>query len=468
MSFIEPVKKLAGEVRRRLSRSSDERGAPVSEPIHVPVDPTVGLFGDSDREDSRAVLTENLAVRLRDSADDITRARNMLDAHAIDIQTTSAARDRGEKMLTVYGLRAVIGFAWLLLAFWLNQSALLAQAADLTVTASGMPIAHATALGETFMLAGTLAAGVAILLIALVFISGNGTNGWLRHRGEVFGATLADTATQFNETLKFYHKKITDTSAPPSAIVPAVSQAHLTALEAKVFFEDISFLTTPNSDQADGFFRDFLRRHCPPAPLGYALPDMLSAIVLGGIVGLFVGYKLFAPEVATTTAATPLAILQYPGALLALLGGVGVYAFIGFFIAALSGLFENKVLTNARKEALDSIRSAYLAAEAPLASEVTRQVDDVVQILQARLVPGARSNNTANHFPGEDARFADADSEIPEWRRRDTSVKFVDTGFASAPKEWRTDAFSKKLGEKSRREPEAKRGPDAPEKPPWR
>ncbi|MEO1137787.1 MAG: hypothetical protein AAFW68_14485, partial [Pseudomonadota bacterium] len=122
-------------------------------------------------------------------------------------------------------------------------------------------------------------------------------------------------------------------------------------------------------------------------------------------------------------------------------------------IELFSGVVGRNEMTKAREDALDSMRSAYTAQEAPLESEVVRQVEDVVAILAARL-GGAGNLSGANHG---DAQFS-AEADIPEWRRRDSSVKFVDAGFTPAPESWRTDAFAKKFDAESRRGTGSKRG----------
>ena len=448
--LVSSLRNRAERVIARLARSTPAKPTPSRSASFEPPDPTKILLPDGEG-DERTFLSGNLGDRLQASADDIAKTQRMLRDSALDLQETSDARDRGEKHLNIYGFRFLIGAAWLGLAAWLYQAGLVAKAKGQPL-AGGIPVEDALVLAQTFSYVGGIAAAAAGLMIVLVFLSGNGSNTRLRQRGEAFGDNLAATARQFNKTLKFFRDKIADSGNSTSDIIPAVSQAHLTALEAKVFFRDTSFLTTVDPDAADGYFRDFIRRYTPGGG-GYSPLDVILGLILGGMVGLGVGYKLFKTVGAGVAEPKIYAIMEYPWAVQALLFGAGLYLAVGIVVDVLSGFFENTEMTKARKEALDSVRSAYTAQEAPLTAEVVRQVEDVVEILRARLSPRGDHRQT-NHTGASSADFSGHSDDIPPWRRRDSSVKFVDTGFQAAPSEWRVDAYEKKLGGK----PGSKRG----------
>jgi len=447
--------KLSAVVKGWLARLTGGRSpdsAPDSALVAPPPDPAKILFPATGAAPER-MISGDLGERLERAADDITKRQALLRDSAIDLQRVSAARDRGERQLTIWGFRFLIGAAWLGLAGWLNQSALQARANDLPL-ANAMPVDDAMVLAHTFFLAGASALGAALIMIALIFISGNGGNDRLRRRGEIFGDALAATAREFNNALKYFRDKISTGDKAAADIVPAVSQAHLTALEAKVFFRDISFLTMIDADGADVAFRGFLRRFCPSIG-GFAFFDVLLGMMLGAIAGLGAGWTLFKPAVEAAAGPVGLAITQYPLALQTLLLGGGLYIVTGVVVELMSGLFTNGEMTKARKAALDSVRSAYIAQEAPLSSEVIRQVEDVVEILRARLGAGSGGRNSLS--PSEVAaqspayalksqaavsQFDDPDLDMPAWRRRDSSVQFVETGFQAAPKEWRIEPYT--------------------------
>lgn len=420
------------------------------------MDPTVALFpGDETPREENADLRQNLKDRLAGSADKVGRREAMLQSNAIALKTVSDDRAGGEKSLTIWGIRFLIALGWLGLGFWLNQSALYARANDLETAFAGTTPGDAVILAQAFLLAGGAAAAAATVMIAFVFLRGDASNDRLRRQGEAFGDELAREARNLNAVLKTYRDKVVASSAGGG--VAAASQAHLTALEAAYFFRNISFLTIVNPETADDAYRGFLRRYCPPAA-GYSFADMVVAIILGGLVGLGLGWKLFKPE---TTGGEPLvlAITQYPWALQALVYGGLAYLVTGVVIELFSGAVGRREMTKARKDALDSMRSAYTAQEAPLESEVVRQVEDVVAILAARLggAGGAGGAGKTNHAGADLA----AEAPEPEWRRRDSSVKFVDAGFSPAPERWRTDAYAKKFEAQELRGSGAKRGGDA-------
>ena len=106
-------------------------------------------------------------------------------------------------------------------------------------------------------------------------------------------------------------------------------------------------------------------------------------------------------------------------------------------------------------EALTALRSGYAAQSALHPADVTRRIKDAVDIFRARVGGGAAGRNqsaSANHG----AAFS-TQEDAPEWRRRDSSVKFVASGFSPAPESWRTDAFAKKFEAPAERETGSKR-----------
>ena len=458
MGNVSPLDFLNGALRKLGARGDSNQTSQSESPARIRMagDPTIGMFGDDEAPSKN--LSESLSARLEQSSRDIADARAMLREHARDIQSASAAREQGERRILVYGFRLLIGLAWILTALWLQQSALGARAGGADLTSFGMPTAHATAISELFFLIGAIASVAAAFIIVLVFLSGNGSNSNLCARGKFFGERLAIASSRFNDTLQFFQEKIADTKRSPAQVVPAVSQAHLTALEAKLFFEDVRFLTTADDDRAEGYFRDFMRRFSGVRGSAGGALDLILVLSIGFLGGLFVGYIQFrtgAPAAAPiNTAATAPELMRYPGVIAALLGGSALYLFSGLAASMLGGLFDNATLTSARREALDSVRSAYLAQGAPVAADVVRQVDNVVHILQSRLT-SAGGGDYAGFGAASDQSAAGPDAP---WRNRDSSVQFIETSFASAPDGWRTDAFAKKMDAKGTGEPGSKRG----------
>ncbi|WP_428410492.1 hypothetical protein [Hyphococcus sp.] len=448
----------AGSVFSRLpfaARFSAKNPAPAPVSRFAPLDPTVALFpGEAADGQATDDLSFSLDYRLSGAAANVEGREAMLQSNAIALKNVSDDRAGGEKSLTIWGVRFLIALGWLGLGFWLSQSALYARANGLETAFGGTTPEDAVALSEPFLLAGGVGAAAAILMIAFVFLRGDATNDRLRRRSEAFGDELAREARKLNAALKSYRDKVV-ASASGAAGVAAASQAHLTALEAAYFFRNISFLTTVNADSADDAYQRFLHRYCPSAS-GYSFADIVVAIILGTIVGLGLGRKLFKPA-AEGAEPLVLAIMDYPWAVQALVYGGLVYLLTGITMEFFSGVIGRREMSKARKDALDSMRSAYTAQEAPLESEVVRQVEDVVAILAARLGGAGTGAGKTNHS-GTD--FS-ADAAEPEWRRRDSSVKFVDAGFSPAPESWRTDAFSKKFEAQNLRGSGAKRGGEA-------
>lgn len=460
---LEALRASAEAALRRLAPAGKQQPAPAkTDASFASLDPTQAFMPGAGADDEPLAddLSFSLDRRLGDSAQSITQRQAMLQRGACDLKAVMADRAGGEKSLTIWGVRFLIGAVWLGMALWLNQSALYARANDQATIFAGVPLQDVAPLMNAFVIAGAAGTAFAVLMIAFVFISGNASNERLRAQAEKFGDNLAQTARDLNAALKSHRNKVVESDRGGG--VAAASQAHLVALEASYFFRSISFLTTVNPDNADDAYRRFLNRYCPPGS-GFNIVDVLAMGLLGALIGLGAGWRLFR-EPTQAVDPTPLAIMQYPWAAQLLLFGGLAYLLFGIVIEAFSGAVGRREMTKARKDALDSMRSAYTAQEAPLESEVVRQVEDVVAILAARLGGGAganparSANQTGADYAGQD--------DIPEWRRRDSSVKFVEAGFSPAPGRWRTDAYAKKFEGESPRGPGSKRDGDALKKGP--
>ncbi|MEZ5892476.1 MAG: hypothetical protein R3C58_04930 [Parvularculaceae bacterium] len=417
-------------------------------------DPTIGFSPGASFDDGAPSGGYSLTTRLDDSAQAIDERITLVFQKASDLAAMSAARAGGEKSLTVWGWRFMIGMAWLLIAFLLDQAGLNARANGLEITPMGVPVSDIAPLARIFFYIGSVAAGIAAIMTASVFLAGNGTNDKLRDEAKRFGDSLAYEARNLSDKVEAHRHRILGDG---KAALGEVSQAHLTALEAAHYFRSISFLTTTNPEMAEERFAPFfsgLRQRAP----GFTLTDMILVWTLGAFCGLLAGKVLFGVKTAPAVERSALAIMQYPDAARAILVGAGLYALIGIVIDLVADRIGKGVMAKARDEALDAVRSAYLGQGAPLADDMARQVADFVQILQARLGIGGASTG-ASHAP--EAQLAPE----PEWRRRDSSVKLVETSFAGAPQPWRTDAYAKKFASEKAPESPAKRGVESLKKP---
>ncbi|MEO1137641.1 MAG: hypothetical protein AAFW68_13720, partial [Pseudomonadota bacterium] len=305
-------------------------------------DPTRTFF-PSSQEEPADELAFSLDRRLGDSAHQITQRQAMLQRGACDLKSVTADRAGGEKSLTIWGARFFIGAIWLGMALWLNQSALYARANDQANAFAGVPLQDIAPLVSAFLIAGAAGTAFAVLMIAFVFISGNGSNGRLRAQAEQFGDDLARTARDLNAALKSHRDKVVESDRGGG--VAAASQAHLVALEASYFFRSISFLTTVYQDNADDSYKRFLNRFCPPGS-GYTVVDVIAVGMMGGLFGLGVGWRYFR-EPAQVVDPTPLAIMQYPWAAQLLLFGGLAYLVFGVVIELFSGVVGRNEMTKA-------------------------------------------------------------------------------------------------------------------------
>ncbi|GJL95341.1 MAG: hypothetical protein DHS20C05_17460 [Hyphococcus sp.] len=441
---------------RHLAGKAPEPKAPSQEAAFAPYDPTIGLYGaDEQNDEPRGALP--LSTQLEESARAMVSRAEQLKADADRLVWRIGERADGEITMAAQALRVLIGIVWLGVAAWLYNAGLSAKAADMAVTAGGMPVDDAFVLSRTFLIIAAAGLGVAFFVGAIVQAVGKAGNDKIRREAEQLGMNIAETSRDFDNALTGFRANMDKRNNPADA-VDDLSRAYLTALEAQAYFREISFLTGMEGREASHLFRGFLHRPSVPPPAG-------PVFILGGMLGVFSGalfvYKTMVPRPEVVEPVAPLAIAQYPWALNLLFFGGVAFAAAGIVLSLFSGLFISGAIAKAREEALDALRGGFTAREAPRPADVVRRIEDAVDVFRARVGRSGGSRNLAassqkqsDYSSGASGSYSGGDDEIPAWRRRDSSAKFVDTGFQAAPGEWRTDAFEKKLSG----EPEAKRG----------
>ncbi len=412
-------------------------------------DPTRVLFpGDEDGDDSAAGLP--LSMLLERSAHNIVaHSRALWDRTNVLVESIGA-RAQGEVTLVTQSLRFIIGGVWLLTAIWLYLSGSGALSGELSALSSGMPASNAMTLARTFLPIGLAGIGVALAVAALVAATGNGANDKVRREAHELGLFIAETARGFDNDLTHMREEMNRRGNPADAVVD-LSHAHLTALEATAYFREIAFLTGSEGEDAKLRFRRFLSR--PPASAAVG-----EAFVLGLFVGAIAITIFFVPkpEIVVTTLPD---ISKYPWAANLLLFGGLFYALAGAILSLAGGVISGGAAARAREEALDSLRGAFTAREAPRPADVIRRIEDAVDVFRARV--GGRGAAGGRSALGGSADLRsnqnDDSEEIPHWRRRDSSAQFVETGFQAAPESWRADAYAKKFSASSAEETGSKR-----------
>lgn len=427
-----------GRLRNSTPASSDSTNRS-KESYAAPAggDPTDTFFPDESGSNSDGV---SLNIMLEDSATAIAQRAATLDETANQLNIRIAERVSGEITIRAQGFRVLVSLLWLGIAAWLYISALNAQAADLITLPNGMAVDDAFVLMRVFGIVAAAGLGVALGIATLTNGFGRGDNRKVRAEGEALGAAIADDALEFDQSLTDLRNEMDRRGAAGDAVTD-LSRAHMTALEACAYFRRMPFLTTEDRSEAERQFRGFLYRRPESGP---ALFENLSMFIAGAGFGALYIWFNYVPSPEPIGPATPLAIMQYPWAAAALMLGGLAYAGAGALFSMLGGLIAGDTSAKARAEALDALRSAFTTREAPRPADVIRRINDAVDVFKARVGGshggGARSRFAeANHSPDNEADFAGDETDVPLWRRRDSSVKFVETGFQAAPARWRTN-----------------------------
>lgn len=410
----------------------------------------------------------SLSYFLRHSAVQIERSKALLGERARAIASAIEHRRDGEASLIAYGFRLVIAVIWGVVGMQLELAALAVEAGRPVAGFFGaIPPVHAHVLSGVFLLLA--GAGVISVLIGgwIVMATGGGDNRRLRSIAARFGDEAADVAKRFDAALDALRARMDRRERKPADAVEDLSRAHLTALEAAVFFQDIQFLTDPDTDNAAAKFRGYLRAHAG----GYFGGDIVKVAAMT-LLGLMIGYAFafvrYAPK-APAAAPTALdSIALYPWALGLILGLALLYALMGRVIDSFRGSMTAGAAIAAREEALDALRSAFVAGSAPRIEDVVRRIEDAVAVFRARLGGhGSPGGHDSHHAGG-------ARPDEPAWRRSPEAPRFVEQTFLATPKTFRADPqpappapHGGLFGRASRSEAAPKQGFSSQERPPW-
>ncbi|MEZ5895266.1 MAG: hypothetical protein R3C51_02590 [Parvularculaceae bacterium] len=411
----------------------------------------------------------SLGHLLQQAARQIEKGKAALSAQAHDLVDAISARKSGEISLVAHSLRLLIALAWAVFAFRLDRAVLTALAEErmVIVTMLGtMPITDAQILARVFMLLAGAGVVAAFLGSWLVMATGGAGNERLRAKSAAFGAEAADLAKAFDADLNRLRDQMERRPLSSPDAAEDLSRMHLTALEAAVFFHNIQFLTTQDSEEARLKFRGYLNANtAPPRALG--LIDIAPALILFFLFGLGYGYHIWAPT-PEPTGAPVTSLLKYPMAFLAVLGLALVYLGVGLALDQMRGLITGRAAGQARAEALDAVRSGFVAGNAPQIDSIIRRIEDALAVFKARL-SGARAPGVTQGAAAV-SRPADDDGDLP-WRKAPEGPRFATQTFLSAPgsfvAEDKNTGATKFFSRTRRADTEPKQSFSSAKKPPW-
>lgn len=381
----------------------------------APPDPAKILFpavGGGERADT------SLGFELTRSANDIVARQVSLSEKAAALSRAIDERLDGETTLITQGLRVLIALFWAFLAvslIWVSRGGEALWASWL----NAVPAGDARLLARAFGVIAMAGLAAPFVIAGVVWLLGKGDNNRLRARSADLGREAGELARDFDAELDRLRQAMDGRKENPAAAVIDLSRAHLTALEAAVFFRRLHFLTDADRHEAATKFRGFLRSAGGVAPAG-----KWEAFMLGLLSGAFAFAVITRTRIEVPIDLPPDFLDRYPWVVSAILLGAFVYAIVGLFASLFRGAATYAAEKQARDEALDAVRSGFVSAAAPSVDSLIRRIEDALDVFQARL-SGQR---------GKSATAQDAADETPAWRRPTEGPRFVDTPFAAAPK----------------------------------
>jgi len=450
---LEPLPGLAGRARDRLPAWATRLGALIPRPkapagkaqapTPVAPDPTASLqpVGARVTDDNLTSGQGPLGIEIRDSANAIVRRQSDLAFEGRNLAREILSRRAGAVTITAWAIRFVIALLWGAIAAQVVWAALSENTAAWIY---GVGLVDRDLFRPLIYVFGA-SAGAGMLAVffgaGLVTIMGNADNTKVRRIASSFGDRAADLALQFDDHLNKLRQAMNERDRPVEA-VSDLSRAHLTALEAAVFFRHVQFLTS--NTEAPQLFRGYLFPGGGAKAGGEALVFMSGILV--GAFGMLMMMGM--PEIKIDL--PDFQLLGFPEEVeyWILLGGL-IYVLAGLFAELLSGTVAASFAAQAREEALEAARSGFVARQAPRVEDVIRRIEDAMDVYRAR-VESDRGASRLGSNAGAQSHIAASD-DTPSWRKAPEAPRFVDTGFQAAPKTFRTDAFAKAFYENSRR-----------------
>ena len=414
---------------------------------------------------------QNLPSLLKDSARRNTLRGDELASMAISLRRNLVDRAATDVTQIAAFIRFMVAAGWLVLGAYFFRTHTSAQIAGETTTPGGMPIADAIKVSNTFTQLGSVAIALALLVMIVVAFRNNSLKESIRSKSENFGLRVSQMLKEYDSRLRHYRDALGDQSRSNESVASEVSEAHVTAQEAMLLFEDIPFLvdaraaeTSDQMRQAVNAYRGYLASS-GPAIMRSNLEDISLGVTFGWLIGAAMGSQ-FMLELLGASTVDVLGKLnlqlingfeQYPTLLAILIGGTILFLVAGVFASSLSAmLFAGERYDRAR-DSLNEIRGAVTGEEAPRAADIAQRVEDLSEIFRVRLMGKSGGNAISATAPGGRRLAQSEEDEIPHWRRPKEGPRFVETGFQATPSSWRTDAYAQYAAKNSAPEPGAKR-----------
>jgi hypothetical protein len=237
----------------------------------------------------------------------------------------------------------------------------------------------------------------------------------VRRKAERFGSIAAVMAQRFDRDLDDARSRMDSHRRPEDAITD-LSRAHVTALEAQVFFNDLGFLT----EDMDALqrFRGYVHRHAYAGGSGGGID--VKAFAAGMIVGASIMIAVLKPA-DMPFKVPPLADIGNQAAEL----WIAIGAFAYFVTPALVEVFRGPVskpfIDQTWKSALEAARSGFVGNHPPRVEHVIQRIVDALEVYKARI----RSTGDSAHHAAQ---------ETPSWRKAPEGPRFVAASFSAAPK----------------------------------
>lgn len=422
--------------------------------------PTAADFSVDDQLDGAA--SSPLFRLLDQSGNAINQRRTDLQKGANEILKNLVSRNYADGLAAANILRVWIGVGWALMAGWLYVQTTNAKIAGADATSAGLAVGDAATMALIFAVMALLAAITGLAPLGLASAKKAFSNDAIIKASDDYGRWVASILMEFDRRLQGHRDQLGDQGLSDTALLRAVSLAHITAEEAVVLFKEMSFLTDQETDLRSS--TDAYRHYLNQSGQTSASATGMAAGLLGFIFGAAAGISLGGVVLSQALGLSPGRVLdklgiepiggfeQYPLAFLALLMPAGLLLAAGqlgdlFTFAAMRGERDRRLA-----ESLTTVRSAITAAQAPRARDIAQRVDDLSEIFRARLAKTAGNHGAVDDLP----------APSPSWRQRDTTrdqgPRFVNTGFTAAPKPFLADIHAPRNGKNIGPVRETKRG----------
>ena len=371
---------------------------------------------------------------LHESAARIGDQARAIDEHRARIAGALRQRRQGDGLAIAISLRLLTGLGFLLLGLAIARGGAVLD----------VPASASAAVSHVFLGIGAIMALAGTGQLVIGFAAGRFSNRAGAHAAHDLGHLVAAMLEQTQEALRNARHKLQEnrSTAPDAGALDDVAGAHAAAEEAIILLDRVDVLLAEPGVEPSPDLRAYRAFILGEAAQSTGMASIFAG--LGFVAGALFSAFLLINSGASGGQGTPVTgFAQHAQALAVVFAGLGLFALAGV-VGAIMTSFGRGVSDKRLMHSFAAIRAAMAHANAPRKHDVAAYIDALAGVSRQQIHQhhhsGASLSENASAQSPQSVSARDAEVSPASWREPpDSSKRFVETGFQSAPKAWLTE-----------------------------